>query len=646
MELIVMGNLNTDILVRAIGWTLVHSLWQGVVCSFLAALILMFTRKTTPQLRYVLLTSVFIFFLLLNGLTLGIELGHPENSDIILNSKGLNSESQDLDRTYIEYPTPLAFAGNNYAEQFNQFINAHSSILVLTWFLIFCFQFARLIAGVGYINRIRRRQVQPPTEYWIKRISEMARTMGVRHKLQMLQSELVKVPMVAGFFKPVILIPAQFLLKLSESDIEAILLHELAHIRRRDFWMNLMQRIATLFYFFNPGLLWISSLISEERENCCDEMAIEKLGNRKSYISALLSFEELNQTAAPFVLAFPGRKNRLLHRVRRILYHQNQTLNTMEKMILACCLLVIGLGPIAFSQSNKDLTTISVAKSPTESAKNSTAFSTAAGIPAFESNKIQTAASDTVPKKVETVKKDQGGAKKVEEIVYERDGYRIITREGKIKTAYYKGVKLSPNEVARQKTDLEKIMKIQDEEWKNNLRDEANELYEKQAAEILMQEKLQLAQTKIMESKELAELLATKLARSQQMDQLKMNEANIQADQLKQKLAALQAENMANLQSQSLKLQLEKETLDKLAKEYLNVQPVGKIIDMLKEKNIIDNTEVLSFELNNDGFTVNNVKQPASVHEEFKKACLKSPQDHVIYSVSKGSTRTDISIKE
>lgn len=646
MELFIIGHLTADILIRAISWTLVHSLWQGIICAFLAALILMFTRKTSPQLRYVLLTAVFAGFLLMNGLTLGIELVNPENSDLIQNSNGLGVRTNYSEKPYIGYPSPVMAAGNNYAEQFNQFMNGHSSVLVLTWFLIFCFQFARLLAGVEYINRIRRQQVQQISPYWIKKIGELSHSMGITQNIRMLLSKRVKVPMVAGFLKPVILVPAQMMLQLSGSDIEAILLHELAHIRRRDFWMNMMQRIAALFYFFNPGLLWISSLISEERENCCDEMAVKRLGNRKSYISALLSFEQLNQTPASLALAFPGRKNRLLQRVRRILYHQNQTLNTMEKMILAGCLALIGLGPLAFSQSAKDLSIAAIAKSPTESVKKHTEPQSAAGVPISEPIKVETAIGDTVPKKIATVKKDQDGTKKVEEIIYERDGYRIVTREGKIMTAYNKGVKLSADEIAKQKTALEKIMKKQDEEWKNNLRNEENELYERQAAEILMQEKMQLAQSKIMESKEMAELLANNLARSQQIDQLKMNEASLRADQLKQKLAALQYENMANLQSENIKLQIEKETLDKLTKEYLNMQPIGRIIDMLREKKIIDNTEVLSFELNNDGFTVNNVKQPASVHEEFKKAILKGPQDHVIYSVSKGSTRTDISIKE
>jgi bla regulator protein blaR1 len=448
------------------------------------------------------------------------------------------------------------------------------------------------------------------------------------------------------------------MLQLPAGDIEAILLHELAHIRRRDSWVNMMQQIATLFYFFNPGLLWISSLISEERENCCDEMAIEKLGNGKSYISALLSFEELNQSSAPFVLAFPGRKNRLLQRVRRILYHQNQTLNTMEKMILAGCLLLIGLVPLAFSQPVREHTAIPArASTTTEPGKISAEQASAAfAKPASDDLKVQPAIEDTVPKKpektekptviTESVDKSSGADKRLEEIVYERDGYRIITREGKIRSAYYNGKKLTAEEIKKQNAELEKIMKKQALEWRN-LKQAAEEDYAKMFAERKkMLEEITQNSKQALESKAMAELLASKLAIVEQAKQLQANVAIQQTVELKEKLAALQSQNLANLQNDNIKLQIEKETLQKLAKEYSSIYPVGRIIDMLMEQKIIDNTTELSFELSDEGFIVNNVKQPTSVHEEFKKAILKTPQDHVIYSVSKGSTHADISIKD
>jgi beta-lactamase regulating signal transducer with metallopeptidase domain len=81
---------------------------------------------------------------------------------------------------------------------------------------------------------------------------------------------------------------------LPASEIEAILLHELAHIRRRDYLVNLLQSFSDIIFFFNPAVLWLSSLIRDERENCCDDIAIGEVKNKKQFIHALLSFQEYN----------------------------------------------------------------------------------------------------------------------------------------------------------------------------------------------------------------------------------------------------------------------------------------------------------------------------------------------------------------
>ena len=99
-------------------------------------------------------------------------------------------------------------------------------------------------------------------------------------------------PVVIGHLKPVILIPLGCLAGLPADQVEAILLHELAHIRRSDYFVNFLQNITESIFFFNPGLLWISSLIKEERENCCDDIALEQTKNKRGLVQALISFKE------------------------------------------------------------------------------------------------------------------------------------------------------------------------------------------------------------------------------------------------------------------------------------------------------------------------------------------------------------------
>ncbi|MDB5209278.1 MAG: hypothetical protein JWQ30_105, partial [Sediminibacterium sp.] len=121
---------------------------------------------------------------------------------------------------------------------------------------------------------------------------------------------------------------------LPSDEIEAILLHELAHIKRRDYFINLLQSFVETIFFFNPALMWLSSMIREERENCCDDIAISITNSKTKFINALIAFQEYHFSTPSYTVGFPGRKNQLLNRVKRIISDSNKTLNATEKSLL------------------------------------------------------------------------------------------------------------------------------------------------------------------------------------------------------------------------------------------------------------------------------------------------------------------------
>jgi bla regulator protein BlaR1 len=137
---------------------------------------------------------------------------------------------------------------------------------------------------------------------------------------------------------------------LSADEVEAIIVHELAHIKRRDYLVNLLQSLIEIVFFFNPAVLWISQLIKTERENCCDDLALEQSSNKISYIRALVSCEEYQQALPAYAMAFAGSKNSLLDRVKRLASNRNHSLNIYEKTALAVCLVVSGLCMSAFAE--------------------------------------------------------------------------------------------------------------------------------------------------------------------------------------------------------------------------------------------------------------------------------------------------------
>ena len=173
----------------------------------------------------------------------------------------------------------------------------------------------------------------------------------------MLESAIVQVPVVVGFLKPTILVPLGLLTGLSPAQVESILIHELAHIRRKDYFFNLLQRFIDVLFFFNPAILWISALIRSERENCCDDIAINEVKSKKQFVQALVSFYEYNHSAPSYALQFAGRKHGLVNRVRRIVNNNNQTLNPAEKIILGCSLLIFAVICLSISKGEAAIRT-------------------------------------------------------------------------------------------------------------------------------------------------------------------------------------------------------------------------------------------------------------------------------------------------
>ena len=162
----------------------------------------------------------------------------------------------------------------------------------------------------------------------------------MRKPVELLESSMVKVPMVIGYFKPVILMPVGAVNGLSESEVEAILAHELGHIFRNDFLMNIVLSIIEVLFYYHPAVWWISANIRLERENCSDDIAIQLCGNSLAYAKALVTLQEMNQQPVPsFAMTFSGRKNQLLNRIKRILDQPQNRSNIMEKLTATCLLL-------------------------------------------------------------------------------------------------------------------------------------------------------------------------------------------------------------------------------------------------------------------------------------------------------------------
>lgn len=325
--------LMNDSLIKAVSWTLIHSLWLGLAAAILAGLTLLLTKKSASVVRYNLLAGLSMLFLV----AIGFVFYHEFETQTVV----LQTEIAAKSTIETAHPVPVsataAVIKDETGTMATAFISNYGSWIVLIWFVIFLFKCIRMTGDLRQVYRARNYQTLSPSEGWQDRVSELQVLLHIKRRVQLLESKLVAVPSVSGFFKPVILVPVGLLNNIPQDQVEAILLHELAHIRRSDYAVNLMQTFLEILFFFNPGILWISSLLKDERENCCDDLAISVTNNKKEFVNALVSFQEYNMSKQRFSMQFGDQKMKLADRAKRILFNTNKMLSNREKYILSAC---------------------------------------------------------------------------------------------------------------------------------------------------------------------------------------------------------------------------------------------------------------------------------------------------------------------
>jgi len=336
-------NLLPENWLHALGATLFHSLWLGVILALLAGLVMFTTRKASAAMRYNLLTICLALFVVAIFFTFYKELQKPIGS--IAEQVVINLPSGATDQPVIANVQQDMYSGLN---KMLSLWNAYAYQIVLIWFLIICGKSIQLVVGLNGVYHLRKHKTYAAGKQWDEKLAILAEKLGLSQSVKIMQSGIAQAPMVVGHFKPLILIPLGLLTGLSNAEVEAILSHELAHIKRKDYLVNLLQSFIEIVFFFNPAVLWVSQLIKTEREHCCDDLAIACVSDRKNYVQALIFCQEFKQRAPAYAMAITGKKGSLLHRASRMLFNTNSTLNKMEKTILTIALVSVVVCSAAF----------------------------------------------------------------------------------------------------------------------------------------------------------------------------------------------------------------------------------------------------------------------------------------------------------
>lgn len=323
-------------IIQAVAISFLHSLWQGIIIAGVAAAIILLARRTSSLFRYTILCILFVLFIFCFGYTFMQQLSGEYNLNTEINPAETGSSALILPH----------ITENDWAGSISGWCSQNSYLIMGIWLAIFIFRTAVMMKSLMLIGRIRRNGGNEVSEFWKLKMYELTRLLKLRVSVSFRQSYVVTQPVIIGFFKPVIFFPVALLNNLSVADAETILLHELAHIKRRDSIVNFLQILFELVFFFNPALLWISAQIRKEREYCCDDIAIDKKGE-KSFLEALVSFYEYQPVSEKYTLAFGGAKSLLRKRVNRII----QPKHVVSKINILVSIFCI-LGAIAFISTN------------------------------------------------------------------------------------------------------------------------------------------------------------------------------------------------------------------------------------------------------------------------------------------------------
>lgn len=351
----VFNHIISEELVHALGWTVLHSLWQAMAVAVLLAFLNLLLQRQPPRLRY-LIGNIGLLFVLLMSVVTFLDLYRPATETVQM---GIEAVSIQGAASQAEVTAMAPTMLERYLQQFTFYFNQHLPLIVLMWLLGASVFALRLLGGLAYLQHLKFNGAAPVSEYWQRRAGRLAGRLGVRRPVQLLESTLAATPMVIGHLKPVILMPVGALNALTPQQVEAILAHELAHIARHDYLLNMLQSMVEVLFYFNPAVWWISSYIRTERENCCDDIAVSVCGDPLGYARALVSLQELCQPAPQLALTLGRKRQYLLNRVRRLL-NQPQKRSFLAERITATLILflIVIIVPIASASPERDKSTV------------------------------------------------------------------------------------------------------------------------------------------------------------------------------------------------------------------------------------------------------------------------------------------------
>ena len=284
-----------------LGWTLLHFLWQGVLVAALYALVRALAgNRMSARGRYAMACAALLAMTTAPAVTYwSLGTSGPAARIGDLAALGTRQLSAGVAFSPVTDPWQQAMPG-----------------IVMAWFAGAAACLLRLLMGFISVAALRRSRHAPVLTEWQHTLDRLVERMQVSRRVRLLPTDRVDSPSVIGWLRPVILAPVGVLSGLAPDQVEALLAHELAHVRRHDYLVNVLQGFAESLLFYHPAVWWISNQIRAEREHCCDDLAVAASGDVLVYARALAELESMR--SAHFKAALSASDGSLVRRIQRL----------------------------------------------------------------------------------------------------------------------------------------------------------------------------------------------------------------------------------------------------------------------------------------------------------------------------------------
>ena len=326
-----------------LGWTILHSIWQILLIALVLKLLFQRISNNAASIRYKLSMLALLSAFAWSTHTFWIEWNHYYVSAITLDN-ALLLEVTELTSSTTEVsqqPTDLFTQWSLIAEPIMPY-------LAIFWMVGMLFLSSRMFVGLTRLHTFSKKGIQVLPDPWQSRFEELKRRSGIRRIVDVRLSEIISVPITYKFLRPIVLLPVSVFTGLSDEQIEVLLLHELAHIKRHDYLVNLLQSFIEVLFFYHPLIWWISKNVRAEREHCCDDMVMNLYHQPMLYAQTLTQIQSQHYSfKTHLAMSANGNKGVFTQRIYR-LFKEQETPSRSKNSAIALLLLIFSGAMMAF----------------------------------------------------------------------------------------------------------------------------------------------------------------------------------------------------------------------------------------------------------------------------------------------------------